>query len=172
MPVLYSATNRLPDLSPARCKGKLDPGAKPVRVPSGAILSMTIPPYIPSCHKATTYKLPPLSKAISSGPIKLPAKMLRLPSQVNLAMLPQSPSSLEFRSAGLYSDTTRFCADALVQIRITAPRHAILLTNQGATPLADLNLVSVSFVFMIVPLACFSSHRGTAENSTRYNANR
>jgi hypothetical protein len=52
-------------------------------------------------------------------------------------------------------DTNRFCADALQQIRIAAPKHAILLNNSLATPGAHLDLLSVSFVFMVVPLFCF-----------------
>src|SRR6267378_5549874 len=52
-------------------------------------------------------------------------------------------------------DTNRFCADALLQIRITAPKHATRLNNCPAMPIVDLNLLSVSLVFMAVPLFCF-----------------
>jgi hypothetical protein len=48
-----------------------------------------------------------------------------------------------------------FCADALVQIRISAPKHAALLNNCLATPMADFNLISVSFVFIVAPLFVF-----------------
>jgi hypothetical protein len=59
------------------------------------------------------------------------------------------------------------CADALEQIRISAPKHAALLNNCLATPMADLNLISVSFVFIVAPLfcfslVCFSFHGGSA----------
>jgi hypothetical protein len=41
----------------------------------------------------------------------------------------------------------KFCGDALEQIRISAPKHAAPMNNYLATPMADLNLISVSFVF-------------------------
>jgi hypothetical protein len=74
-------------------------------------------------------------------------------------------------------DTNKFCADALEQIRIAAPKHAILLNNFLATPGAHLDLLSVSLVFMVVPLfsfflVCLSFHRGTAGNPARYNTER
>src|SRR5438093_5253728 len=56
------------------------------------------------------------------------------------------------RHAPIIPDTNMFCADALEQISITAPNHATLLNNRPARPRADLNLVSVSFVFKVDPL--------------------
>jgi hypothetical protein len=70
-------------------------------------------------------------------------------------------------------DTNRFCAEAVVQIRITAPKAAILLTKPPASLEAGFDLVSVSLVFIIVSFVSFlvglSFHRGTAENAARYN---
>ena len=83
--------------------------------------------------------------------------MLCLPSQVNLKISPP-PASLP--------DTNRLCADAPEQIKITAPKHATLLNNCLAGAIADLNLVSLSLVFIVVPLLKFSDlfvcHRDNA----------
>ena len=73
--------------------------------------------------------------------------MLCPPSQVNLKISPPLASR---------PDTHRFCADALEEIRITAPNPANLLNNCPALPMADLNLVSVTFAFIVAPLFCFS----------------
>jgi hypothetical protein len=91
--------------------------------------------------------------------------MLFPPSQVNLKIAPH-PSKQFF--VGSLPDTNKFCADAVEQTRITAPKHANLLNNCLAKPMADFDLVSVSLVFIIVPLYCFwlvglfSCHRGSA----------
>jgi hypothetical protein len=85
--------------------------------------------------------------------------MLCSPSEVNLKILPQAAGSgispLQLNpDANRFCD--RFCADALEQIKITAHKHATLLNNCPTRPRADLNFVSVSFVFMIASLFCFS----------------
>src|SRR5437588_5992016 len=71
--------------------------------------------------------------------------MLCPPSQVNLKISPP-PASLP--------DTNRFCAEALEQIKIAAP-NATMLKNCPTRLMADLNLVSVTFAFIIAPLFCF-----------------
>src|SRR5262249_4921613 len=91
--------------------------------------------------------------------------MLWTPSQVNLKISPPWAS---------LPDTHRFCADAVEQIKITAPNHAILLSNCPTRSMADVILVSVSLAFIVVPmfgflLVCFSYHRGTAGSPARYN---
>src|SRR5258707_9089148 len=83
---------------------------------------------------------------MSQGLYNPESKMLCPPSQVNLKISPPRSSVPE---------TNRFCADAIEQIRITAPKHAILLNNCPARLIEDLNLVSISLVFMVVPLFCF-----------------
>ena len=45
------------------------------------------------------------------------------------------------------SDMNRFCADALEQIRIRAPKHTIQV-NRYATRGVDLDFVSVCLLFM------------------------
>src|SRR5262245_48631211 len=105
-----------------------------------------------------TYRLPALSKAISQGLYNPEAKILCRPSQVNLKISPPWAS---------LPDTNRLCADALEQIKITAPTQANLLNNRPAIRRAALDLVSVSLVFMVVPLfwfswVYFSFHRGNA----------
>src|SRR5215469_11400385 len=94
---------------------------------------------------SATYRLPELSKAMFQGLYNPEAKMLCTPSQVNLKISPPLAS---------LPDTNRFCADALEQVRIAAP-NATMLKNRPTRLRADLNLVSVSFVFIIAPLLCF-----------------
>jgi hypothetical protein len=96
--------------------------------------------------------LPALSKATSQGLVSPVAKMLFPPSHVNLKIAPH-PSKQFF--AGSLPDTNKFWADALEQIKITAPKHATLPNSRLAKPMADLNLISVSLVFIVVPLFIF-----------------
>jgi hypothetical protein len=67
----------------------------------------------------------------------------------------------------MYAVTNRFSADALEQIRMTAPRHAAVLINLAANARTNLDFVSVTLVFMIVSfrfdfVGLFVCHRGTA----------
>src|ERR1700741_155543 len=95
---------------------------------------------------STTNRLPALSKARSQGSPNSDAKMPCFASQVSLKISPPLASLPE---------TNRFCAEALEQIKRTAPKHAILLNNCPALPQPDLNLVSLSLVFIVVPLLWF-----------------
>src|SRR5262245_49236445 len=103
--------------------------------------------------------------------------MLCCPSQVNLAIAPKeasfrmSPLSESADTFGLlgvlmYAVTNRFSAEALEQIRMTAPKHAAMPMNLAANARTDLNFVSVTFAFIIVPLfdfvGLFVCHRGNA----------
>src|SRR5438105_8563303 len=84
-----------------------------------------------------TNRLPDLSKVSPSGSLNPEAKALRAPFGVNSSMLPRPAS-----------DTNRFCASALEQIRMTAPKHSTSLIKWRLTPTPDLNFVSVSLFFM------------------------
>src|SRR6476660_2288752 len=77
--------------------------------------------------------------------------MLCRPSQENSKISPQEEASFDASQTQQPNlDTDMFCADAVAQIRITVPKHAILLNNRLVVPRVDLHLVSVSVVFIAV----------------------
>src|SRR6266550_1046279 len=96
---------------------------------------------LPATPKAisATNRLPSLSKARPWGRLNPEAKVLCAPFGVNFKIFPP-PASLP--------DTNRFCADALEQIRMAAPKHITPLNRRRETLTVDLNFVSVAFVFM------------------------
>src|SRR5262249_16690687 len=101
--------------------------------------------------------------------------MLCTPSQVNSKTSPQEALFNVSQPQQPNPDTNRFCADPVAQIRIATLKHAVVLNNRPAIPMADLNFVSVGFVFIFIPLFCFSLielsfHRGTAGKAAGYNA--
>src|SRR6516164_978243 len=87
--------------------------------------------------------------------------MLCFPSQVNSAMAPKEASfkiSAPLGSADMfgllgvlmYAVTNRFSADALEQIRMTAPKQTAMAINLATNARTNLEFVSVTVVFIIV----------------------
>jgi hypothetical protein len=52
-------------------------------------------------------------------------------------------------------DTNMFCAAALEQIKMTAPKHATLLNNRPDRAMVDVNFAFSSLVFIAIPLLKF-----------------
>ena len=84
-------------------------------------------------------------------------------------MSPLSESADTFGLLGvlMYAVTNRFSAEALEQIRMTAPKHAAVPMSLAANARTNLDFVSVTFVFIIVSfrfdfVGLFVCHRGNA----------
>src|SRR5258705_7658041 len=98
---------------------------------------------LPATPKAisATNRLPSLSRARPGGRLNPEGKVLCAPFGVNFKIFPP-PASLP--------DTNRFCADALEQIRIAAPKHITPLNRRRATPRVVFDFVFVAWFFMMM----------------------